>query len=53
MPAVPTLRENGKVETIAASHGSFDNNLDVVNAAFKRMLGGKKRQEEVTNLKGF
>jgi hypothetical protein len=50
--AVPTLRENGKVETIPASHGSFDNNLDVINTALRRMLG-RKPELEVTNLKGF
>ncbi len=51
-PAVPTLREDGKVETIDASHGSFDNNIDVVNSALKRILG-RKPPFEVTNLKGF
>ena len=51
-PAVPTRRENGKVETIDAGHGSFDNNIDVVNTAFRRVLGHKPAVD-VTNLKGF
>ncbi|MGH6922819.1 MAG: hypothetical protein ACRED5_03520, partial [Propylenella sp.] len=51
-PAVPTRSEDGRVDTIDASHGSFDNNIELVNQALSRVLG-KKPSEPVTNLKGF
>jgi len=41
MTEVPTRREKDKDETIDASHGSFDNNLDIVNLAIERIIGKK------------
>ena len=38
-PEVPIRREKDKDETIDASHGSFDNNLDAVNRAIRRIRG--------------
>jgi hypothetical protein len=49
---VPIRRETGKYETINAGHGSFDNNLNVVNRAIKRVIG-KNPTEPVTDLHGF
>lgn len=49
---VPIRREQNKFETIDAGHGSFDNNVDVVNLAIERMLG-KKPPVPVTDLRGF
>ena len=49
---VPTRRRGGKVETIPADHGSFDNNLNVVNAAIELILG-KAPPVPVTDLKGL
>ena len=49
---VPTRRKGNKVETIPADHGSFDNNLNVVNEAIKLILG-KPPQVPVTDLKGL
>jgi hypothetical protein len=51
-PEVPTLREPGKVETIDANHGSFDNNIEVVNRAIERITG-KPPKQPVTDLRGF
>jgi hypothetical protein len=51
-PEVPTLREPNKLETIDASHGSFDNNIEVVNRAIERITG-KKPKVPVTDLRGF
>lgn len=51
-PEVPTLREPNKVETIDANHGSFDNNLDVVNTAIERITGSAPKMP-VTDLRGF
>jgi hypothetical protein len=48
---VPIRREKNKDETIDASHGSFDNNLNVVNRAIRRIRG--RVLEEVTDLHGF
>jgi hypothetical protein len=50
-PEVPIRREKDKDETIDASHGSFDNNLDAVNRAIRRIRG--RVLEEVTDLHGF
>jgi hypothetical protein len=52
MTEVPIRREKNKVETIDAGHGSFDNNLDVVNLAIERIIG-KKPPVPVTDLRGF
>jgi hypothetical protein len=41
-----------KVETIPADHGSFDNNLNVVNGAIELILG-KPPLSQVTDLKGL
>jgi hypothetical protein len=49
---VPTRHETSKDETIDAGHGSFDNNLNVVNQAIERITG-KKPIERVTDLRGF
>jgi Arc/MetJ-type ribon-helix-helix transcriptional regulator len=49
---VPTVREKNANDTISANHGSFDNNLDVVNRALRRILG-KQPKAEVTDLRGF
>jgi hypothetical protein len=49
---VSIRREQNKNETIDASHGSFDNNIDVVNQAIERILG-KKPPVPVTDLRGF
>ncbi|MCK1389753.1 C1 family peptidase [Bradyrhizobium sp. 1] len=49
---VPTRREPKKDETIPANHGSFDNNLDVVNRAIGRIIGNR-RLKPVTDLQGF
>ncbi len=51
-PEVATLHEPNKVETIDANHGSFDNNVDVVNAAIERIIG-RKPKVPVTDLRGF
>jgi hypothetical protein len=48
---VPIRREKNKDETIDANHGSFDNNLNVVNRAVRRIRG--RVLEEVTDLRGF
>jgi hypothetical protein len=50
-PEVPIRREKDKDETIDASHGSFDNNLDAVNRAIRRIRG--RVLQEVTDLHGF
>ena len=49
---VPIRREANKDETIDAGHGSFDNNLNMVNRAIKRIIG-KNPPEPVTDLRGF
>ena len=49
---VPIRRKSKAVETIAANHGSFDNNLDVINLAIERITG-RKPKVPVTDLKGF
>jgi papain like protease len=49
---VPIRHEKDKDETIDANHGSFDNNLDVVNQAIARIVG-KKPSTPVTDLRGF
>jgi hypothetical protein len=49
---VATAMEGTRRDTIRANHGSFDNNLDVVNAALGRVLGAPP-EVAVTNLKGF
>jgi hypothetical protein len=49
---VPTRHEPNKDETIPANHGSFDNNLDVVNRAIRRIIG-KAPSRPVTDLRGF
>jgi hypothetical protein len=48
---VPIRAETNKEETIDASHGSFDNNLTVVNRAIKRVTG--KLKARVTDLRGY
>jgi hypothetical protein len=46
-------KSNGKTpDTIRADHGSFDNNLNVVNRALERILGSKP-VAPVTDLRGF
>jgi hypothetical protein len=50
---VPTRRNDGKEQTIKANHGSFDNNLNVVNKAIERIQGLKKPKVPVTDLRGF
>jgi hypothetical protein len=49
---VPIRHEANKDETIDAGHGSFDNNLNIVNRAIERITG-KKPVEPVTDLRGF
>ena len=49
---VPIRRKGRMVETVPTNHGSFDNNLDVVNLALERILGAKPAVP-VTDLKGF
>jgi len=49
---VPIRHETNKDETINAGHGSFDNNLNIVNRAIKRVIG-KNPTEPVTDLRGF
>ncbi|MCK1651884.1 peptidase C1 [Bradyrhizobium sp. 149] len=49
---VPTCHEPNKDETIPANHGSFDNNLDVVNRTIRRIIG-KTPSKPVTDLRGF
>jgi hypothetical protein len=49
---VSTRREGSKDDKIAANHGSFDNNLDVVNEAIKRITGDDPAVP-VTDLEGF
>jgi hypothetical protein len=51
-PEVATLHEPNNVETIDANHGSFDNNVDVVNSAIERIIG-RKPKLPVTDLRGF
>jgi hypothetical protein len=48
---VPIRQETNKDETIDAGHGSFDNNLNIVNRAIKRVVG--KLKTPVTDLRGF
>jgi hypothetical protein len=50
---VPTQRDRQEVKTIKSNHGSFDNNLDVVNAAIARILGRKNPKVAITDLHGF
>lgn len=49
---VPIRHETNKDETINAGHGSFDNNLNMVNRAIKRIIGRNPRAP-VTDLRGF
>ena len=49
---VPIRAETNKDETIDASHGSFDNNLTIVNRAIKRVIG-KNPRVPVTDLRGY
>jgi hypothetical protein len=49
---VPTRRRGRSVEMIPANHGSFDNNIDVVNLAIERILGAGP-ELPVTDLRGF
>ena len=49
---VPIRHETNKDETINAGHGSFDNNLNIVNRAIKRVIG-KNPTEPVTDLRGY
>jgi hypothetical protein len=49
---VPIRREQNKFETIDANHGSFDNNIEVVNQALERILGAKPAVP-VTDLRGY
>jgi hypothetical protein len=53
VPAVPTRQDDGEVQTIKANHGSFDNNLDVVNQAIARIQGLKKPKVPAIDLRGF
>jgi hypothetical protein len=50
--SVSTRREPHANETIPANHGSFDNNVDVVNRAIRRIVG-KQPRVPVTDLRGF
>jgi hypothetical protein len=50
---VPTQRDKSEVKTIKANHGSFDNNLEVVNTAIARILGRKNPKVAITDLRGF
>jgi Papain family cysteine protease len=49
---VPIRHETNKDETISAGHGSFDNNLNIVNRAIKRVIG-KNPTNPVTDLVGY
>ena len=49
---VLTRQEGGETETIPANHGSFDNNIDAVNLAMRRILR-KAPKVPVTDLEGF
>ena len=49
---VPTRKEPNNNEAIDANHGSFDNNIDVVNKALVRIIG-KNPKVPVTDLRGF
>jgi hypothetical protein len=49
---VPTRHEPAADDSIPAGHGSFDNNLDVVNRAIQRILGAAPKVP-VTDLEGF
>jgi hypothetical protein len=49
---VPIRREADKDETIDAAHGSFDNNLNIVNQAIARITGAPPAVP-VTDLRGF
>ncbi len=53
LPEVPIRVEKNKKETIDANHGSFDNNVEVVNLAISRILGKAKPKVPVTDLRGF
>ena len=50
---VPIRSEANKDETIDAAHGSFDNNLNMVNQAIARIIGAEKPKVRVTDLRGF
>ncbi len=49
---VPTREEPNADNSIPANHGSFDNNVDVVNKAIRRILGAAPKLK-VTDLEGF
>jgi hypothetical protein len=53
-PQVPTRRESGgKVDRVDATHGSFDNNIDVVDATLRLITGAAKLPLPVDDLRGF
>ncbi len=50
---VATYKDGGDSEQIKAVHGSFDNALAIMNATLKRILGGARPKQEITDLRGF
>ena len=47
------VKTAGGDQHIKASHGSIDNNIDVLNASLARILGTAKPKVEITDLSGF
>jgi pimeloyl-ACP methyl ester carboxylesterase len=53
-PQVPTLRDaKGRLQFVDATHGSFDNNIDVVAATLQRITGAAQLPLPVDDLRGF
>jgi predicted chitinase len=53
-PQVPARKEpDGALDLIAATHGSFDNNVDVIDETLRLITGAAKLPLAVDDLRGF
>jgi hypothetical protein len=52
-PKVTTYAQGSDKKQIAAGHGSFDNDVDVVTATLQAIVGGQVLQPPVSDLRGF
>jgi hypothetical protein len=52
-PKVTTFVDGAKRDQIAAAHGSFDNDVDVVTTTLQAIVGKPVLQPPVTDLRGF
>lgn len=52
-PKVSTFVDGTKRDQIAAAHGSFDNDVDVVSSTLQTIVGKPVLQPPVTDLRGF